>query len=535
MSSPKSSGDVPESGANPQISRDVWVEEETFSVGDLLRKLSRYQGLIKIVAITVTALCTLIGLSLFLLSPSVSIATVGFHLNFDGADQNMYPNGTTFSPQEIVSVPILSRVYENNLLKQYLQTDRFYTALFVTAMNTRVELLDAEYMGRLQDARLSTVDRERIEEEYKAKRQQLKTAHYNLTFTIPGGLTRVPEVVVRKVLTDTLAIWAEYADQRKGVLQYRKPVYTKNFFPQKILESEDYIIRVDILRSKVLAIIKNVGIIADIPGSELIRVGEDRVSIAELAAQLQDLLNLRIEPIGQWIRVGKISRDPVTSANYFQARLHHVKLDRQEFIRRGEIIREAINDSRETVRANARVGNSSGSIGLATPALIPQIGSSFLDRILEMNKTDDEMEFRQDLIGELINLGIQQSVLEKEVAYYEDMLQTVIKFPGKKINENLQKNVDAQLFSVHGDLLGIIQQIEAIHQEVSTVNLNPRATLYTISDSIAISSQRSISLITLLTVGGIIILSVLFLTVLGCFLHSAFMNGRLHQLSRPQP
>ncbi len=145
-----------------------------------------------------TALCALIGLSLFLLSPSVSIATVGFRLNFDGADRNMYPNGTTFSPQEIVSVPILTRVYENNLLKQYLRTDEFYTALFVSALNTRVELLDAEYMARLQDARLSTVDRQRIEEEYKAKRQQLKTAHYNLTLTTPSGLTRVPEVVVKK-------------------------------------------------------------------------------------------------------------------------------------------------------------------------------------------------------------------------------------------------------------------------------------------------------------------------------------------------
>ncbi len=86
------------------------------------------------------------------------------------------------------------------------------------------------------------------------------------------------------MLTDTLAIWAEYADQRKGVLQYREPVYTKNFVPQKMLESEDYIIRVDILRSKVLAIIENVKIIANIPGSELIRVGEDRISLAELAA-----------------------------------------------------------------------------------------------------------------------------------------------------------------------------------------------------------------------------------------------------------
>ncbi len=210
-------------------------------------------------------------------------------------------------------------------------------------------------------------------------------------------------------------------------------------------------------------------------------------------------------------------------------------MDRQEFIRRGEIIREAINDSRETVRANARVGHSSGSIDLTTPALIPQIGSSFLDRTLEMNKTDDEMEFRQDLIGELIDLGIQQSLLEKETTYYEDLVQTVTGFPTRKIEENLQKRVDAQFFSVYSDLLGIMQRIEAIHQEVSIVNLNPRTSLYVISDPIAISSQRSLSLITLLTVGGITVLSVLFLTVLGCFLHSAFMDDRLHHLSRPQP
>ena len=73
-------------------------------------------------------------------------------------------------------------------------------------------MLDQEYQGRFSDAKMALVDRQLLEEEYRAKREALKVAEFSLNFLRHETTGSVPKGLASKVLTDILTTWAENAD-----------------------------------------------------------------------------------------------------------------------------------------------------------------------------------------------------------------------------------------------------------------------------------------------------------------------------------
>ena len=73
---------------------------------------------------------------------------------------------------------------------------------------------------------------------------------FSLTLREDARVTRMPPSLASKVLDDTLATWARQADERKGALRYNIPVFSKNILQRDLIEAEDYITGIDILRAR---------------------------------------------------------------------------------------------------------------------------------------------------------------------------------------------------------------------------------------------------------------------------------------------
>ena len=157
---------------------------------------------------------------------------------------------------------------------------------------------------------MSAVDRLRLEDDYRAKRQTLKAADYTLNFVREQGVIKIPTTLVSKILTEILANWADYADKTKGALKYRIPTYSKNFIRKETLKSEDYVVAIDLLRSRFYKVLENVNSTAGIPGAQLVRVGPDRFSLAEVRAILLDTLQLKVEPLLMTLQSTGVSKNP---------------------------------------------------------------------------------------------------------------------------------------------------------------------------------------------------------------------------------
>ena len=287
MSGPNQKEQAPRPETAYPATPTYWEDDDGISLTDLVRRLYRYRIAIATVVTVVAVLYMILSLLLLLLMPVHKTVTLPFRLDFEGVDRGEYPNGMKFSSAEIVSTPILAKVFEANDLEQYLTLQEFSDAIFILESNPSIQLLDQEYQARLSDTKMPLIDRQLLEEEYRAKREALKVADFSLNLlrhetagSIPGGLAS-------KVLTDILATWAENADQRKGALKYRTAVYSRNFVRKDVIEAEDYIVGVDILRSKINQLLDNIKNVSQIPGANVVRVGEKRISLAEVEANCE--------------------------------------------------------------------------------------------------------------------------------------------------------------------------------------------------------------------------------------------------------
>ncbi|MBI4445349.1 MAG: hypothetical protein HY645_05505 [Acidobacteria bacterium] len=539
-----------ESGSNQEAPQGAgfYSESDTESPGiSWIRLVKALRGYRKVMGIGLAAIILLLivaGLVIYLQAPSHKLATLKLRFDFEGVDRGEYPNGTPFSAAEIITSPIMARVYEVNNLKQYMPFDQFKNSVFILESNPQLDILAREYQAKLSDPRLTTVDRDRIEKEYQKKQESLSMSQYSLNFTRNEYSISMPNTLVSKVLNDILATWAESADQQKGALKYRVPVYSRNIVQKEFIEAEDYVIRVDLLRSKANRIIENVEFLSGLPGATVMRVGKERISLPEIGANLEDLLHFRIEPLIGVIRAHGLSKSPRSTIIYFETRLAQIKLERDTASQRIKTIQDALHQyqAQRAVVSGAPPSGSSASGApnpltrndSSIPALIPQFGESFLDRLIDMTSQNSDVKFRQDLTERIIKEGLDMTVMDREAAHYQDLLSAVKGFsamPSPESNPGI-KIVEAGSQRALNSLLEAMDQINALYDEVSAHNLNPRTLLYTITTPTAITTQRSLEGETLLMYELLALFVLSALLVLGCLVHARFREQALIE-SRP--
>src|SRR5262245_2771367 len=180
--------------------------------------------------------------AIWIQAPTDRFGTVGFRVTFEGADQGRYPNGTPFSSAEIVSTPILERVFQMNDLQRYMTFPRLKNSMFALVSNPAMELLSFEYLTKLSDPKLTPVDRARIEDEFRKKRESLRSAEFLLSYRHSERIESLPNALISKMLIDTLTEWALEARERRGALKYDIAVLSSNILQPTTLEDEDYIV-----------------------------------------------------------------------------------------------------------------------------------------------------------------------------------------------------------------------------------------------------------------------------------------------------
>ena len=503
------------------------MDEDEFSLGPLIRTLWNYR---RVIVASVSAL--LIGFMIwamgtYVFQPAERQAGLEFRLIFEGADVGEYPNGLPFSSAEIIGAQVLTEVFEADALERYTTYERFKNGIFILEASREAELLGFEYQSKLADTRLTSVERARLEEEFDQKREALRVPQYVLSFMSQTGVTSIPDALMGKVLSDILAVWAEQATTRKGVLVYQVGMYTKNLLLNDFLEADDYIIRMDVLRGKVKRFISNLIALEALPGARVIRVGETRISLTEIRANLEDLVSYRLEPLTGYIWANSISRDLERLKPYLENRQFQITLELGEAEGRGKVLEEALRGYIAGAGPSALgfgVGDGGGPItGGPMTAPIPLIGDSFLDRIIEWGAED--VEYRQNLTNEIIKQRHQTVALERETAYYERMNESMLRalgFSEEASETEALRAVENRFAEIYDAVLQGLEQSNAIYSELSAKNLNPRTNLFTTTSPFSWTTQRTFTLSTLGLYGLLTLTVGLIVVPLACLTHHYF-------------
>jgi hypothetical protein len=486
----------------------------------------------RVIAVSIIGAATfyLVGvLIVFLTSPTERLSSVPFRLLFDGAEKGEYPNGNVFSTSEIVAGPVLTEVFKLNDLQRFGKYEDFKDTVFVLQSNLDLDLLGYEFQARLADTRLTPVDRARIEEEFRRKREALVDPVYSLTMRRHERLTTMPRDLVNKVLLDILAVWAKQADERKGATKYNVDVLSPGILQRQMLDQEDYLVAIDIMRAKTARVLGTLDEIDKLPGAKALRVGPERLSVADVRAGLQDVVRFKLEPLMGLIRSEGIAKNPRSLSTYATNQLFQLRQEQMQAAARVQALQASV---REFSDKGALSGGDAGTgtPGPAAPArgtITPQLDQTFLDRLMGLSIAKDEFEYRRKMTDKVIDESEIAAAKAREAAYYDDLAKELrganARTGGSPEMVALIKTRSAQAFD---EIVRGIEQTAQIYKELSAQNLNPSSTVFAVTGPFTQTTQRSLTARTVMLYLVLILLLTMTLVPIGCLIHHALKVRR---------
>jgi hypothetical protein len=468
---------------------------------------------------------SIIAVTIYALSPERVFHVQSFRLDFEGANRGEYPNGTKFSAAEITNTPVIQQVYKDNHVSQFASLPAFTESIFVVESNRAYEALMREYQTRLADAKLTPIDRDRIEREFQAKRATLDKADYSVVFVRSRETDRIPLTVVKKSLNDVLATWARQAAVEKHVLQYRVPVLTTAILDRSIFDRADYIVALAILRNKVAAILANIDAIARIPGVELVRTRREQMSLAEVRLELEDIIRYRIEPTIVAARSSGMVKDQAGSLRMLEAQLAYDQRELATAKARENALRDSLTayltgDAKtEDARAASTTTRPAAAAGSGSDAVMPQLSEGFLDRLVDMNNRGADREYRQRMVEEIKRASLAGVPLDAAVAYDQQILDDFKKSATGASTPESAARLQEQWNQSYDAVVRALGHLKEIYNEASR-QLNPVTELYSTSGPVVTRTERAFPPVRIALYGLLLLLISLPLVLGFAILHS---------------
>ncbi|MEA2489780.1 MAG: hypothetical protein QOH21_1572 [Acidobacteriota bacterium] len=450
--------------------------EPPISISRLLHILRAYLPAMLLALLAVAVGYCIVALGSYLFSPSERITALPFRLEFDGATRGEYPNGTKFSSAEIVSTPVLLKVFKDNKLDRYTNFADFTRSIFVLESNSMAEALASDYQARMADPRITPVDRDRIQREYEQKRASLSKNQFSINYLRPAGNGAVPEPVVRKILAEILRGWASFAATEQRVLSYRVTVLSPDIVAPTSIDQEP-LAATHVLRTKTMRLLDNLRSMHDLPGADLARSKRNGLSLADVAVRLEEIVRFRLEPLLPTVT----STNPSAARRFLQIQLAYDQRQLTAQEDRVKSIREALDLYTRTQRqpdgADAVRQSGTSQVAPETPGSETVVlTDTFLDRLTALTTNAADLSYRQRLADLYRDEVSDQVPLQLAVTYDEQALQDL----SGGGNAAPAANVQQQLDTTRTEIRELVVTMNEIYAAISR-NLNPSTALYAAS------------------------------------------------------
>jgi hypothetical protein len=512
--------------------------EPAWSVSHLIHTLQKYFPVILLGMVAVMVGYVIVAAAAYLLAPSQKVTSQNFRLDFKGADHGEYPNGTKFAPSEILSGPVVLKVYQNNKLDRFVRFTDFARSLVVLESNRAMDALARDYQSRLADPRITPIDRERIQREYEARLASISKGQYALAYMRPGSGKEVPEIVVRKVLNDVLTEWATFVANEQHVLEYRIAVLSPDLISDTTSDGTNRVINISILRAKVLRVMENIDQIRKLPSADLARTEREALSLNDISQRLTEIVRFRLEPLISRTAASGLDQRAET-LRFFETQLAYDERQLDASQREAEAAQKTLamfvsgKGSPENVTTTPARPAQQGTSGTGTAeTVMPQLSDTFIDRIIQLTSSTGDTEYRQRLANNYQETALRAVPLHEAVAYNRSFLDFIRSAPR---GDNLTlAAVDQQLASARADVRQLVVKTHDIYSVLSG-NLNPSTELITRTGVPSTRMERSLTVKQLGTYGILVTALSLPLLIFLCLVHNRVREeDEAEEAVRPQ-
>jgi hypothetical protein len=495
------------------VDRDTLSEEERdeVSIVGLVKPLWGHRRLLVVTTVATTALAVLLSAVHFWWQPARWTASLEFRPTFEGAAAGRYPNALPFAPSDIIDPSVLDQVFDTNKIQDFCARNDFRSAFFVELRSSELQLIDSDYQSRLADTKLTPVDRQRLLDEYRARRASAPV-QYGVTFIRPAACRTLPAAVALKMLDDVLLTWASDADSKRGVLKQRVKVLTPNVFDVATIGKQSLFVRANLVWTNMDRVIRNIAEVELLPGAELVRFGEQKVSLAEVKARMEDLQHAHLESL--MTSVGA-ERDR-ESVRWVEEALATATSQQQVAQNRARANLDALREySGAVTQPNPPRGESQRPPGAAdVQSLTPQIDRTFIDRILEMSAPNTV--FRQELTRAMVKAALEAVEYESVVNHYKQLLMA-LKSGG---SVSSAPEIGSRLEEIVKEGKDLTRQFNGLYDEWSRVAFRAAPAMYQTEKPASVEAVRPYTLATYATAIALVFFVTLMLAVLGALVHT---------------
>jgi hypothetical protein len=506
-----------------QLDREILLEPEPpVSLSHFTHVMRSYRPVILLSLAGVVFAFLIFAIAASLLGPAEQLTTQIFRLDFAGAGKGEYPNKTKFNIADIINGPILTRVWQDNHLGDYISFGNFSRAVFVLESNRQYDQLAAEYQAKLADPKLSPVDRERLQREYEQKAESVAKNEYAINFDRHAASHSIPEPLARKVLLDILNDWADFAVNQQHVIAYQVSVLSPGVLNPSAIEQSDVVAAIEALRSKTNRIMMNVDKIQALPGATLARTPADHMSLEELRIRLDEIMRFRLEPLLTAVlhSASNLINDRATTIRFLESQLAYDQRQLESAQRLADSIREsiAVYEQPAATETVASRGTKAPETPKSGEAVMPQLSDTFLDRLVAMTGRGADAQYRQRMVDDYRRAVADSIPLKQAVAFDTALLDDVRKPSGGGTNLNAAA-VRAEIDQSRADVGQLINKMNELFQLVSR-NMTPSTQLFTLTSPPTTRTLRSITAQRLALYGLLTILIALPLIIVLCLLHN---------------
>ena len=428
--------------------------------------------------------------------PRDMVARQTIRFTFDGAERGQYPNGTPFSPKDLLASPVLEQAFQALQLSSYLKPEEFAARLTIYQASRDMEMLQMEYQQKLGNSKLSQPERDSLERDFRAKMDALRGRVYTLAFDASG--LAMTASVAERVVSKLPECWAAFAQTTRGVKNYDIALVTVAALADG--DGTDLLGRAETLRSASRRLLRSADQLEKLPGGNLVRDSKGG-SLGDLREEIAN--HYRVSVLPNYIAYMRMAasaqpervRDAISVRISNEERLQKLATARADEI--GSAFREYISlNSGAAVPATA--GAQSAATGSASPMMglgsqmpaIMSLSEGFFDRVIAQGIQSRDVEYRQELNERQIEAAM--AVLEgQETLEFDRWVLEQLTAGSAAVSSADQTQEDAK--AAFGRLRDFSSRIQELHRQLSERNLNAASQLYRNEDPVVVSTESAVS------------------------------------------
>jgi len=393
-------------------------------------------------------------------------------LIFPGAAEGKLPNGTPFNLIEMSSAVVVEPVWRSQALDKDISIDDLLRSLTVTRKGREARALADLYQSKLSNTKLTVLERDKIEKEWRAELDALNNG--SVLLTLSDSQNRLSDEQITQFLGVLPKAWATWSDAI-GARNYDYPIPSAaelRASEAQLSSQEDHgmgagaIVRhferlKDFSDTLSLTLVQ----LSKLPGSDAVRDSRG-ASLTDLTQEVRAMSrNVVIPAYIEALAMAKVN-DP---GSYQALRAARMQLQESQFRdakERALVLKSVFDDFVGVTTLSAgRVKSSSEADKESQTGLVANVDGTFIDRVIDQAVLSRDVSYRRELTEKRLEAELDivrfssalafESWLDESVD--DQIAQDAVRGGASKQTKVLTEQA-AELGNRVADLMGLLAQ-----------------------------------------------------------------------------